>query len=194
MRLRPIVRSLAAGGAASLLLSLGGAGVAMADSDSTATCTAPTLSQPFLSEGDSNWYTLAPGESADDFAGTGWMLLNGANITTTQLADGSTGSVLDLPAGAIAVSPPVCVESDYPDARTMIQGGAVAVGVYHPGTLLGVDLSGVISGSGQGWTLSNPFQVHPSDTTGWQLVRFAFTGAGVDAQLYDFYIDPRMSD
>jgi hypothetical protein len=40
---------------------------------------------------------------------------------TTTLADGSVGTVLDLPAGATAVSPPMCVSSDYPDARVDVR-------------------------------------------------------------------------
>src|ERR1700733_5298612 len=66
----------------------------------TSSCTAPTLSQPFLAWGDTNWYALAPGETADDFAGAGWTLKGGAKIVTATLEDGTTGSVLDLPGGS----------------------------------------------------------------------------------------------
>src|SRR5690348_4681692 len=62
----------------------------------TTLCPPPILSQPFA--GDSRWYTLAPGETADNFSGTGWILTGGAKIVTTTLLDGRTGSVLDLPA------------------------------------------------------------------------------------------------
>ena len=67
--------------------------------------------KPLLSFGDSNWYTLTPGESLDNFDGGGWTLTGGAQIQTTDLADGQTGSVLDLPSGSTAVSPTICVDS-----------------------------------------------------------------------------------
>ena len=165
----------------------------------TSACVDPQVSQPFLSSNDANWYTLSPGEAADDFDGSGWTLSGGAQIITTQLADGQTGSVLDLPSGSTAVSPTVCVQSDYPTARTMVQttGGAnIAFAVSYAGTPSWDKPApaGGIRGTGSGWSLSNPFQVHPGNLAGWQLVRFTFAsnGKGGDAQIYNFYIDPRM--
>src|SRR5438477_9933584 len=86
-----------------------------------ATCPNSLFSQPLLSFGDAGWYTLAPGESVDNFAGTGWSLSGGARIVTTTLADGARGAVLDLPAGGAAVSPPTCVTNDYPTARALVR-------------------------------------------------------------------------
>jgi hypothetical protein len=165
----------------------------------TSTCSDPLLSQPFLSSNDTNWYTLAPGESADNFDGGGWRLSGGAQIITTQLADGQTGSVLDLPSGSTAVSPIVCVASDYPTARTMVQNGKganIAFAVSYAGTPSWdkPKPAGGIKGSATGWSLSKPFQVHPGNLPGWQLVRFTLdsNGKAGDAQIYNFYIDPRM--
>src|ERR1035438_2145816 len=86
----------------------------------TSMCTPPVFAQPFLSWQDTNSYTLVSGQQADNFSGAGWVLSGGAKIVTATLADGTTGSVLDMPAGAQAVSPTICVESDYPDARMMV--------------------------------------------------------------------------
>src|SRR5207248_11388646 len=61
------------------------------------TCTDPTFVQPFQGFNDQNLYVLAPGESSSNFTGDGWLLLNGANISTAALGDGTTGNVLDLP-------------------------------------------------------------------------------------------------
>jgi hypothetical protein len=165
----------------------------------TTNCVSPTLSQPFLSENDTNLYTLAPGETPDNFDGHGWTLAAGANITQTQLADGHTGSALDLPGGALAISPPVCVDVDYPTARTMIEttgGATVAVGVYYAAAdpLAKLERSGTIQGDGAGWSASDPFDVHPGSLPGWQMVRFIFKATGFTghARLYNFYIDPRM--
>ncbi len=165
----------------------------------TSSCSAPTLVQPFLSWNDSNWYTLAPGESADSFNGTGWTLNGGASVVSTQLADGSTGNVLDLPAGSSAVSPPMCVASNYPTARTMVQQaggwGGVQFSVSYQnqstGNWSGPQTTGLVH-SPNGWTLSAPVSLEPSSDPGWQLVEFTFTSLGRsnDSQLYNFYVDP----
>src|SRR5436305_14506278 len=52
-------------------------------------CTDPVLTQRFQGFNDQNMYVLAPGESDSNFTGEGGMLLNGPNITTNTLADGS---------------------------------------------------------------------------------------------------------
>src|SRR5947209_3117450 len=99
-----------------LAVALAAVGAGSAQAATTAgQCPPATLSHPFA--GDSRWYTLAPGETADNFAGTGWVLTGGAKIVTQTLADGSIGSVLDLPAGSTATSPGMCVDSSYPLAR-----------------------------------------------------------------------------
>jgi hypothetical protein len=166
----------------------------------TSSCSAPQLSQPFLSAKDSNWYVLAPGESSDGFDGTGWTLGGGASIQTGPLADGSTGSVLDLPSGAVAISPPVCVSSEYPTARTMVRnaagGDGVQVYVGYAGTKTEAQPqgSGQVHGNKAAWTTSPAFGIHPGNKPGWQLVRFTLVGGGrtSDFQIYDFYVDPRM--
>jgi hypothetical protein len=162
-------------------------------------CSSPQLSQPFLSLGDPNWYALAAGQTADNFDGAGWTLVGGANIATTQLADGQAGSVLNLPSGAAAVSPRICVDADYSTARTMIEstaGANVAVSVMHLGESSSAvpQRAGEIQGSGAGWSASAPFNIAPGPGSGWRLVRFVFDSTGFrgHAQLYDFYLDPRM--
>jgi hypothetical protein len=169
-------------------------------STSTAGCDQPTLTQPFLAAGDQNEYTLAPGESNDSFAGTGWTLGGGASIRTGTLADGSAGPVLDLPSGGYAISPPMCVDSDYPTARTMVStsGGAqLGAGVFYAANQAAsqMQLSGVMQGTGSGFTLSQPLQVNPGNLPGWQIVQFLFgaTGSGGDSQIYNFFVDPRCS-
>ena len=170
-----------------------------APADATA-CATPLLSTPFTAWNDSNLYTLAPGQSLDSFDGTGWTLLDGATIGTAQLYDGQSGPVLDLPSSALAISPPMCVDSDYPTARTMVRtaGGAqVGVGVFYSGAKpkSQFQLSGIMQGSGTGFDLSSPLQVNPGTKPGWQMVQFIFgsTGTGADGQIYNFFVDPRMS-
>ena len=164
----------------------------------TSSCSDPLLSQPFVPTHDSNWYTLAPGENADSFNGTGWVLGGGASITTTTLADGSIGSVLNLPSGATAQSPVMCVTSAYPRARTEVRDVAGSEGVFFYVSYEGTKTwaapknTGQMHGNQTAWTLASPVNVQPAGGTGWQPVRFTFVAGGKtsDFQLYDFYVDP----
>ena len=108
--------------------------------------------------------------------------------------------MLDLPSGSQAVSPPMCVSSDYPTARTMVRDVAGAEGVQVYVAYAGHQdrEPGPERGPGprqqSAWTLSNPFNIHPGNLPGWQLVRFTLVpgGKSSDFQVYDFYVDPRM--
>ncbi len=166
----------------------------------TSACSSPdyALSQPFLGSHDSSWYTLAPGQDADSFNGAGWTLTGGAAIVTTTLPDGTTGTVLDLPAGSTAVSPQMCVSSAYPtarvDVRDMSGGPSVRMFVAYTGTKNAGNPSpaGNVPGNAA-WSVSPPIQLHPGNLFGWQEAQYTFEGGthGSDAQLDDFYVDPR---
>jgi hypothetical protein len=140
------------------VVSATGASPALADATS---CTTPTLTQPFLSAGDTNLYTLAPGESADSFDGSGWTLLGQAKIVSTRLADGATGNVLDIPGGSVAISPPMCVDLTY---QTSNADWTLSNTVnLQPSNASGTQMVRFVFGS------------------------FVL---GSDPQLYDFYVDP----
>jgi hypothetical protein len=117
-----------------------------------------------------------------------------------QLQHGQIGRVLDLPSGSTAVSPPMCVASDYPTARTMVRDVVGSEGVHtfvsYAGTKTAINPqnTGQVHGNGTAWTLSNPFRVHPGNLPGWQMVQFTFVPGGKtsDFQVYNFYVDPRM--
>lgn len=189
----------AAPAAAGAATSGSGVAAALAAVVSTATssCTAPALTSPFAALGDTNSYALVPGESADQFAGTGWTLLGGAKIVTATLQDGKTGSVLQVPSGGLAISPSMCVTNAYPTARAIVRdvGGSAGVSMYV--AYLSTDPSLVATASltdSAAWQLSPVVDINPSSATGWQLAWFSFLGnpnAGT-TELYDLYIDPRM--
>jgi hypothetical protein len=179
-----------------------------ATSVDTSTCANPLLTQPFLAWGDTNWYALAPGESADAFGGAGWTLTGGAKIVTTTLTDGTTGSVLDLPRGSKAVSPKVCLTSAYPTARMMIRdvsdsnGGNVGFSVSYAGTSTassplqtGSFKTTGAAGIAGNWLLSAPADLDPSTSPGWQLMQITLTANGSkEFQAYNLYLDPMMRD
>jgi len=160
-------------------------------------CSAPTLSAPFVAFGDTNLYALVPGQAADMFSGTGWTMTGGATIVTTTLYDGSKGNVLDLPSGATAVSPPMCVDNTYPTARAMertVAGGNAGVTVSVTYSVTGTTNIGDFKGGPGAWSPSKTVNIQSTDLTTPQLAQFTFVGKSnkSDYQLYDFYVDPRM--
>jgi hypothetical protein len=196
-------RSIGLGGVLAATIAAVGASSALAATVTpvdTSACSPAQLSQAFQSVRDSKWYTLAPGQTVDNFNGNGWTLNDGAQLTSSTLADGATGSVLDLPSGASAVSPPMCVSSDYPTARTMMRDVVGSEGVHISVSYAGTKTAdrpqnvGQVHGTQSGWTASNPFNVHPGNVPGWQLVQFTLTAGGKssDFQVYNFWVDPRM--
>ena len=162
----------------------------------TANCSVPPLTSPFAAYGDTNLYALVPGEVFDGLAGTGWTLTGGASIRTATLADGSTGQVLDLPAGSIAVSPAMCVDYTYPTARMMVrtitQGAPVSFFAEYAGTGNLVS-AGNVKSQGSGWQPSAVLQTNPGTQPGWQLAQFALIAGNTgDTQVYNLFVDPRM--
>jgi hypothetical protein len=169
----------------------------------SASCPAPVFSQPFASIGDQNSYSLVTGQTPDNFSGAGWTLTNGARIVASTLADGTTGSVLDLPSGATAVSPVICVTSAYPVARMEIRDLAGAEGVSFNVEYLGTATASnpkntgqAHSNAGASWDASDQVNIQPSgNAAGWQLMRIVLIGKGHTSnfELYNLYIDPRCS-
>lgn len=171
---------------------------ATAASAATVSCPEPSLSQPFLAMGDRGDYTLAPGEAAGDFYGGGWTLSGGATIQTTTLADGTAGQVLSLPAGSRAVSPAMCVSAGYPLARMMSRtlGSAPTNATKFFVSRVGSSTlgSGMPVLGTPSWAASPPVNIAPG-ASGAEQVTYTFVAPakGATIQVYDLYVDPRMS-
>jgi hypothetical protein len=162
-----------------------------------AVCPGQTFAQTFAELGDLSYYTQVPSPTAE--SAEGWELSGGAAVVPATLGDGSEGSVIDLPAGAVAVSPPTCVTLQYPTARVFTNSvagiAALQVTVVYASSHKNV---AKVGGSPEaGWTLSEPFEVKPQ--LGGRLeetreVRFVFTANGKhsDTQLDGLFVDPRM--
>ncbi len=165
-----------------------------------ATCAGQTFSQAFAAYGDTNEYTLVQGGNFNS-ASEGWELSKGAQIIN---AAGPKGGVLDLPSGAVAVSPPVCVTLEYPTARVFVRdvkgSEGVAIGLAYAGTnrtVASPQNVGQVHGQQTSWTLSNPINVQPQiagPNEGTREARFVFTAGGntSEFQLSGLYVDPRM--
>jgi hypothetical protein len=166
-----------------------------------ALCPGQTFSQPFTKLGDSSYYTLVPGSEFNS-GPEGWQLLNGANIVNSIRPDGSAGSVLNLPRGSLAISPPVCVTLQYPTARVWTRAAEnndnVIVAVVYANRAFTTPKSvGSLEGTQSQWQLSEAFDVNPElggKTEEAREVRFVFaaSGRGTETQLYGLYVDPRM--
>jgi hypothetical protein len=169
-----------------------------------AVCPGQTFSQPFEALNDSNYYTLVEGSEFND-PSEGWELSGGAQFVETTRPDGTTGGALDLPTGAKAISPVVCVTLQYPSARMWVQnaagGGSVTVSVAYVGTKTEdapKNVGRVQGAPGGGWTLSKPFGLQPQiagSVEETREVRFHLTagGKGSEYRLFGLYVDPRMS-
>ncbi len=177
------------------------AGAVTAAAAAPATCAGQTFSQPFLEYEDSRFYTLSPG---GEFNGPseGWTYTGGAGVISGTRPSGSTGGMLNLPAGSIALSAPVCVTRAYPIARVWVRAATgtkkVKVYVSYAGTRSETEPKAVgtlVRPSGI-WTLSE-FRLDPhlaGSEVAAHNVTFVFeAGAKTgETQLYDLYIDPRM--
>jgi hypothetical protein len=175
------------------------AAVVEPDAAPLANCAAQTVSQPFAALKDQHYYTLAP---EGDFSSAGdWSLSGGASVVQTTDADAQTGAVLDLPSKAQATSPVMCITSDYPTARLHVRDVKGAEGVffyvsyYENGAWTTPKNTGQLHGNHSDWTLSNPMNVQPLKTSGWQQVRFTLVAGGntSDFEVDDFWVDPKAS-
>lgn len=178
--------------AVGLLLAIATA-PALAD---TSTCSNPTLTQPFSSWGDNNWYTLVPGQIPGNFDGTGWTLAGGAKLVTANTPGGASATVLRLPMGSSATSPEMCVDPTYQTARMMVRGVfgqakisadvsyQVPSGWSQPAPMGEVGVPST-------WQPSAVLSFNPP-ASGWQIARFTLSAEGYNygSEIYNFYLDP----
>ncbi len=193
LTIKRLALRIGACGVLTFAAGLSAATSALADSSS---CSVPPLTQPFLQYGDSNWYTPAPGESADNFAGSGWTMTGGATIWSFRLVDGATGDVLTLPAGATAISPSMCVNATFPSARAFLRelpGAGLTVSVSYA-SAPGFQTVATFGGWPRWWRLSDPIDIKTSGLTGWDQGTFELANNGGSGsgpvQVYDFLVDP----
>jgi len=166
-----------------------------ARADTVTGCNEAT-SQIFAPWGDDDQYRLAPG---GDFEGSaeGWTLSRRASIEPGTSPLGGS-SVLDLPAGASALSAPICIDDNTPHARMFVQStgnlirtGRVLVEAVSPNGL-SVPV-GIVRGE-DGWNLSNRFAA-----PAWWVLRdgivsfqYKLTSVGInDSSVDSLYVDPR---
>jgi hypothetical protein len=202
-------RSALIGAVGALLVGvLGPAGTASAGLlvQTATNCPTQAFSQPFSPWGDSHQYTLVPNGGLEQ--GTaGWGLNGSAHVVSgseSYNVGGKGRYALDLPSGASAESPTLCVGLEHPTVRFFarrVKGGLLglstltvsAVVHLNGGGKLDVPV-GVVLGNGT-WKptpaylyLGNVLSVLASDSTP---MSFRFTPLlGGEWQVDDVYVDP----
>ena len=187
---------------AGLAPSAAGAGVLVA---SASDCDEQPLSQPFAPWLDPMSYTPLAGGSFEAGA-DGWALEAGAAVGTgneTYAVSGPGSRSLRLPAGASAISPPICVGLDHPTVRLFAKRAGL------PTSTLAVDvlfedaagnehsLQIATLGGASSWqpTVPVPILVNllallPGERTA---VAFRFESNSGEWSVDDVYVDPRHS-
>jgi hypothetical protein len=179
---RPLL--IAVGALAALALTASSAGAA--------TCPEQPLSRTFQPWLDLAWYQAAP-DGGFEGAGT-WTLSGGAATVDGNQPFLAGARSLDLPAGASALTAPICVTVAHPTLRffarnTGSPAAPLNVSVLFR-TLLGVQVElpvGVVL-AGEQWAPSPVLPVLANLLSG--EVRFRFKPAGGEWQLDDLYVDP----
>ena len=214
---RRTVRLLLSSLAAAMLLAvpaqagttpLGTTTIAYTDA-SRSTCEDPAWTFPYTSIGDDAMYVLAPHGSFTGGVVPGWQLRGGASL----VSDATRGTSLNLPAGASAITPGMCVDLNYPHARLAhkvtgsgASGVELEVEVVYP-QLADPEWVEVKQFDGHhgdqvasGWRISPEIDLKPQlggDAWGARYVALRITAvkkATTSAQFRvdDLYVDPRM--
>jgi hypothetical protein len=163
------------------------------------------LSRPFSAWGDFNDYALSPGGDFESGA-AGWWLPGAAVTAGNQpFTIGTTGKTsLRIPAGASAVSAPMCIDSTFPHFRVFARNLGTLKSTLRAEVLF-LNSKGEIKATASGQILAGSTAWFPSDSLkigvvfnsalagGAAPVAFRFT-APKDAawQIDDLYVDPYM--
>jgi hypothetical protein len=190
-----IIKSL---GAAMMALAV----AAPAASAATGPCAARSFSTIFSAFGDTALYTLIPGGDLEAGA-AGWALSAGAKVapgsSSIKLGARLGARSLELPAGATATTPAICVERGYPSFRFVARSLVAGRGWLRVEVIYGPDRKVKDAG-----TYAPFFAWAPSPVLRLQEglfdvkagssgeVRFRFTASGGTVRVDDVYVDPRL--
>ena len=157
------------------------------------------LEHPFAPWGDNGFYVLHPGGNMESGL-AGWTLSGGAAVVPGDDGLGvlAGANVLALPAGATAVTSPICIDDSFTHAR-LLGRSTVAAGSTLSVDVLYTDIKGksVVKGSKSfsvkhaAWAPSSDFDIN-AKLNGAAPVQFRFTAPKNSGWLVDdFYVDPR---
>jgi hypothetical protein len=163
-------------------------------------CTPPAaLEHPFAPWFDNGFYVLHPGGDMESGL-PGWTLSGGAAVVAGDdgLGVRPGAKVLRLPAGATAVTSPICIDQTFTHARLLARTMTL-IGTKLDVDVLYTDTKGrsVVKGSESfnlnllGWAPTINFDIN-AKLAGAAPIQFRFTAPrGTGWLLDDFYVDPR---
>lgn len=186
-----------------LIGSLAAAAALAATAATPAHAAALTCPQEPSSRVFARWLDPSPyvAISGGSFEQDGWTLTGGARRVPGNQPWGEGATSLSLPAGATAVSPPVCVSIDRPTIRAFGRNTGAMLGAVHATVLVPTVLGelrlpvGVVLNPADRWAPTLPMPVLVNLLTllgGPGHVRFelAASGPGSEWLVDDVYIDP----
>jgi hypothetical protein len=152
-------------------------------------CAPQAFSPVFGAWGDKALYTLAPGGDFESSAG--WTLSGGATVAPGSSPFARGARSLSLPAGATALSGPICVDKTYPSWRFAAQsgGGSLTIEVLYPTKTK--DAGTLKPGAAWGLTRVLTFSTGQFGT-GAASIRLRLSASRAPVRVDDVYIDPRL--
>jgi hypothetical protein len=180
--MRPLL--IAVGALAALALTAASAGAA--------TCPEQPLARTFQPWLDLAWYQAAPDGGLE--RGGSWTLSGGAAIVDGNQPFLAGERSLELPAGASAITAPICVTVAHPTLRFFARNTGAPPAPLNVSvvfrTLLGLQVELPVGAvlAGERWAPSPILPVLANLLS--NEVRFRFRPAGGEWQLDDLYIDP----
>jgi hypothetical protein len=157
-----------------------------------ATCPEQPLARTFQPWLDLAWYQAAPDGGFE--SGGSWALSGGAAVVDGNQPFLAGERSLDLPAGADALTAPICVTVAHPTLRFFARNTGASLSTLNVSvvfrTLLGLQVElpvGVVL-AGQQWAPSPILPVLANLLS--SEVRFRFRAAGGEWQIDDLYVDP----
>jgi hypothetical protein len=182
--------------AASLALAAPAAPAKPDEAAAVGGCAERAFSTVFAAFSDNALYTLAP--DGDFEAGASGWTLDGASVadesSSIQLGAAVGAKALELPAGAAATTPPICVERGFPAFRFATRGrGVLRVQVLYAGGRS--KKTGRIRGRGD-WRVTRKLSLAQGrfhvERGGSADVRLRFTASRGTIRIDDVYVDPRL--
>jgi hypothetical protein len=168
-------------------------------------CTPKPTTQPFKSWGDNANYNIAPGGTFESGAES-WALSGGAKVVSGnepfKVGGASHSRSLQLPPGATATSPVVCVGLEHPTVRLFAKNNRALLSTMTVEVIVETSLGlkaavpfGVLLPSGQ-WkpsprflVIANLLPLLPGEHTP---VQFRVRSVGLGTwSVDDFYVDPK---
>jgi hypothetical protein len=161
---------------------------AQAATEPVAVCEPRAFAPVFAAWGDGALYTLAPGGGFETGAG-GWTLTGGAAVVAGSSPFAAGRSSLSLPAGASALSPPICVQKEFPSWRFAARsaGGRVDVAVVYAR----MAVPGRVVKSSPSWSLAPIQRLATGQFVRGGHVQLKVTAVGGAVGVDDVYVDPR---